>query len=137
MCVFKIPGPLSSIVTINLSSDFFIWLICTFMSGRIFASSHASRELSIPSLIVVSKAFLGLSNPSKCLFFVKNSLTEISLCFFARSLAVIFWSLFRLFFCFFRGCHLFLFYNFFFLFHDPFAITAKLRSFVICVAYGV
>src|SRR5580692_305893 len=54
--------------------------ISTRMSGRIPASSQASSELSTASLIVVRSAFAGLSNPSRCRFFVKNSLTEISRC---------------------------------------------------------
>ena len=58
------------------------------MSGRIPASSQASRELSTPSLTVVSSAFDGLSKPSRCRFLAKNSETEMSRCCFARSLAL-------------------------------------------------
>ena len=43
------------------------------------ASSQASSELSTASLMLVSKALVGLSNPNRCRFLVKNSLTEISL----------------------------------------------------------
>ena len=53
------------------------------------ASSHASRELSTPSLTVVSSAFEGLSNPSRWRFLAKNSETEMSRCRPAISLAVI------------------------------------------------
>ena len=49
-------------------------------SGRMPASSQASRELSTASLMAVSSAFWGLSNPRRWRFFVKNSETEISLC---------------------------------------------------------
>ena len=52
------------------------------------ASSQASSELSTASLTVVSSALAGLSNPSRCRFFVKNSLTEISRCFEAIDSAV-------------------------------------------------
>ena len=52
------------------------------------ASSQASRELSTPSLTVVSSAFEGLSNPSRWRFLAKNSETEMSLCRPAISLAV-------------------------------------------------
>src|SRR5258707_4479298 len=55
---------------------------------RMPASSQASRELSTASLTVVRRALAGLSNPSRCLFFVKNSLTEISRCFEAIDSAV-------------------------------------------------
>src|SRR5262245_5316302 len=48
--------------------------------GRIPASSQASSELSTASLTVVSSALRGLSNPSRCRFFAKNSLTAISFC---------------------------------------------------------
>src|SRR5436189_5354984 len=56
--------------------------------GRMPASSQASSELSTASLTVVRRALAGLSNPSRCLFFVKNSLTEISRCFEAIDSAV-------------------------------------------------
>src|SRR6185369_2667990 len=52
----------------------------TTMSGRIPASSEASRALSTASLTQVSRALRGLSNPSRCRFLVKNSETEISRC---------------------------------------------------------
>src|SRR5215510_11386881 len=42
------------------------------------ASSDASSALSTASFTHVSSAFLGLSNPSRCRFLVKNSETEIS-----------------------------------------------------------
>jgi len=80
------PGPLSSMMTRKRVSE--IWLIETRMSGRIPASSQASRELSTPSLTVVSSAFDGLSKPSRCRFLAKNSETEMSRCCFARSLAL-------------------------------------------------
>src|SRR5215475_1447077 len=50
----------------------------TTMSGRIPASSHASSALSTASLTQVNRALRGLSKPSRCRFFVKNSETEIS-----------------------------------------------------------
>jgi len=52
------------------------------------ASSQASRELSTASLTAVRRAFLGLSKPSRCLFFAKNSLTDMSRCFAAIDSAV-------------------------------------------------
>src|SRR5690348_7336110 len=52
------------------------------------ASSQASRELSTASLTAVRRAFLGLSNPRRCLFFAKNSLTDMSRCFAAIDSAV-------------------------------------------------
>ena len=45
------------------------------------ASSQASSELSTASLIVVRRAFEGLSKPSRWRFLTKNSETEISRCF--------------------------------------------------------
>src|SRR5436190_16821659 len=51
-------------------------------------SSQASRELSTASFTAVSSAFRGLSNPSRCRFLAKNSLTEISRCFVAIVSAV-------------------------------------------------
>ena len=51
------------------------------------ASSQASRELSTASLTVVRSALRGLSNPSRCRFLAKNSLTDISFCDFAISSA--------------------------------------------------
>ncbi len=57
--------------------------ILTSMSGRMDASSQASSALSTASLTVVRSAFLGLSNPRRCLFLAKNSETEMSRCFVA------------------------------------------------------
>ena len=54
------------------------------------ASSHASSELSTASFTLVRSAFLGESKPSRCRFFAKNSLTEISRCPVAS-----FWALAR------------------------------------------
>ena len=56
------------------------------------ASSHASSELSTASLIVVRRAFDGLSKPSRWRFLTKNSETEISRCFVARDSAVTRWA---------------------------------------------
>ena len=50
----------------------------TQISGRIPASSQASRALSTASLTVVSRALRGLSKPSRWRFLAKNSLTEMS-----------------------------------------------------------
>src|SRR3989344_7069887 len=80
------PGPLSSMIILYLNSD--ISMISMLISGSTLASSHASSELSTASFIAISNAFLLLSNPSKCLFFVKNSATEISFCLFASSYAI-------------------------------------------------
>src|SRR5579872_3283270 len=52
------------------------------------ASSQASSELSTASFTAVNRAFLGLSNPRRCRFFAKNSLTEISRCLAAIDSAV-------------------------------------------------
>src|SRR5262245_23876586 len=84
-----IPGPLSPTVTRNRVA----WLAsgvaedptgttssCTVMSGRIPASSQASKALSTASLTQVRRALRGLSKPSKWRFLVKNSETEISRC---------------------------------------------------------
>jgi hypothetical protein len=81
------PGPLSTTVTRNRVA----WLAggggepllgttstFTTTSGRIPASSEASRALSTASLTQVRRAFRGLSNPRRCRFLVKNSETEIS-----------------------------------------------------------
>ena len=59
----------------------------TQISGRMPASSQASRALSTASLTVVSRALRGLSNPSRWRFLAKNSLTEMS-----RWLAAIDWA---------------------------------------------
>jgi hypothetical protein len=60
----------------------------TQISGRMPASSQASSELSTASLTVVSSALRGLSNPSRCRFLAKNSLTEMSRCLAAIDSAV-------------------------------------------------
>jgi len=73
-----IPGPLSCTATRYRPSP--TSSTSTTKSGRMPASSQASRELSTASLIAVSRDLAGLSNPSKCLFLVKNSLTLISRC---------------------------------------------------------
>src|ERR1044072_5666420 len=52
------------------------------------ASSQASSELSTASFTAVRRAFLGLSKPSRGLFFAKNSLTDMSRCFAAIDSAV-------------------------------------------------
>ena len=58
------------------------------MTGTIPASSQASRLLSTASLTVVKSALRGLSNPSRCRFLVKNSLTEMLRCWAAIDSAV-------------------------------------------------
>jgi len=65
-----------------------ISIISTEISGRIPASSHASRLLSTASFIVVRSDLLLLSNPRRCLFFAKNSEIEISLCFSPVDIAI-------------------------------------------------
>ncbi|GIW74230.1 MAG: hypothetical protein KatS3mg103_0752 [Phycisphaerales bacterium] len=60
----------------------------TSMSGRMPASSQASRALSTASLTVVSSALRGLSKPSRWRFLAKNSLTEMSRCRPAMASAV-------------------------------------------------
>ena len=77
------PGPLSSTTTRNFVGWFGDGAGCTSTistrsSGRMPASSQASRELSTASFTVVRSALAGLSKPSRCRFLVKNSLTEIS-----------------------------------------------------------
>src|SRR3989338_1624240 len=57
-------------------------------SGRMRASSQASKELSTASLTAISKAFRGLSKPNRWRFFSKNSAMLISRCFLANSSAV-------------------------------------------------
>src|SRR2546428_834224 len=52
----------------------------TTTSGRIPASSQASRALSTASLTQVRSALRGLSKPRTSRFLVKNSYTEISRC---------------------------------------------------------
>ena len=69
-------------------SVFSIFSILTVISGRTPASSHASRLLSTASLTDVINALVSESKPSICLFFSKNSETEISFCFFASSWAI-------------------------------------------------
>ncbi len=81
-----IPGPLSSTRTRNRSSVI-SWIEMR-SSGRMPASSHASRALSTASFTVVRRAFWGLSKPSRWRFLVKNSEMEISRCFAARLWAV-------------------------------------------------
>src|SRR5215813_9580827 len=58
------------------------------MSGRIPASSQASRELSTASLTVVRRALRGLSKPRRWRFLAKNSETEMSRCLAAMDSAV-------------------------------------------------
>ncbi len=97
-CAFTIPGPLSSMTTTKRPSPF-VRSPSPFalsarsrtsivISGRMPASSQASSELSTASLMVVRSAFDGLSNPSRCRFFVKNSEIEISRCCVAICSAV-------------------------------------------------
>src|SRR5215831_6285157 len=50
----------------------------TVTSGMMPASSQASSALSTASFTQVRRALRGLSKPSRCRFFVKNSATEIS-----------------------------------------------------------
>ena len=66
------PGPLSATVIPAISSTVIE------ISGETPASSQASSELSTASLMVVRRALVGLSKPSRCRFLVKNSETEIS-----------------------------------------------------------
>src|SRR5881628_1968793 len=86
ICWRMMPGPLSATVIRKRLA----WLggsggsplatasTLTTTSGRIPASSQASRALSTASLTQVRSAFRGLSNPRRCRFLVKNSETEIS-----------------------------------------------------------
>src|SRR5881296_3802230 len=86
ICWRTIPGPLS----VTVIRKRLAWLAgggasplatastLTTTSGRIPASSQASRALSTASLTQVRSAFRGLSNPRRCRFLVKNSETEIS-----------------------------------------------------------
>ncbi len=70
------PGPLSCTPTLKRSLPTrSMW---TQISGRMPASSQASRALSTASLTVVSRALRGLSKPSRWRFLAKNSLTEMS-----------------------------------------------------------
>ena len=63
-------------------------------SGGIPASSQASRELSTASLIPINNDFDLESKPRICLFFSKNSVTEISCCLVASLCAIaVFFSL--------------------------------------------
>ena len=65
------------------------------MSGRNPASSQASSELSTASLMPMSRDLERESNPRICLFFSKNSVTEISCCLLASFTAVaVFFSFF-------------------------------------------
>ena len=79
------PGPLSSTVTRKTSLPSL--RTETRMSGKTSASSQASRELSIASLMVVMIPRVGESKPSMCLFFSKNSATLMLRCFLASSSA--------------------------------------------------
>src|SRR5437867_10329118 len=86
ICWRTIPGPLS----VTVIRKRLAWLAgggasplatastLTTTSGRIPASSDASRALSTASLTQVRSAFRGLSKPSRWRFLVKNSETEIS-----------------------------------------------------------
>src|SRR5215510_12564937 len=86
ICCLTMPGPLS----VTVMRKRLAWLAggggpplaatssLMAMSGRIPASSHASSALSTASLTQVKRALRGLSKPSRCRFFVKNSETEIS-----------------------------------------------------------
>src|SRR5262245_44971769 len=89
ICCRTMPGPLSITVTRKRVA----WLgggggsplggttsTCTDTSGRMPASSAASKALSTASLTQVRSAFRGLSKPRRCRFLVKNSDTEISRC---------------------------------------------------------
>src|SRR5215471_7177496 len=86
ICFLTMPGPLSWTPALyRLGPVASIW---TQTSGTMPASSQASSELSTASLTAVRRAFLGLSKPSRCLFFAKNSLTDMSRCFAAIDSAV-------------------------------------------------
>src|SRR5258705_2804915 len=87
ICWRTMPGPLSATVTRKRVA----WLAgggaspllgatsrVTTTSGRMPASSEASRALSTASLTQVRSALRGLSKPSRWRFLVKNSETEIS-----------------------------------------------------------
>ena len=86
ICLRTIPGPLSRTVILNWASSSCI--TSTRMSGRMLASSQASRALSTASLTVASIALRGLSKPRRWRFLAKNSLTEISRCSAAMVSAV-------------------------------------------------
>jgi len=76
ICSLRIPGPLSCTPTLKrFSAVCWTWIQT---SGRMPASSQASRALSTASLMVVSRALRGLSKPSRWRFLAKNSLTEMS-----------------------------------------------------------
>ncbi len=76
ICCRTMPGPLSCTPTLNRSAEMrSMW---TQISGRMPASSQASRALSTASFTVVRRALRGLSKPSRWRFLAKNSLTEIS-----------------------------------------------------------
>src|SRR5436305_1532477 len=55
--------------------------------GRL-PSDTMVRDVLLASFTAVRRAFLGLSKPSRCLFFAKNSLTDMSRCFAAIDSAV-------------------------------------------------
>ena len=87
ICWRTMPGPLSMTVTrkrvawlaaTGASSPLDATSSVTTTSGRMPASSAASSALSTASLTQVSRAFRGLSKPSRWRFLVKNSETEIS-----------------------------------------------------------
>ena len=87
ICSLTIPGPLSVTTTMKRFSSW-VERTVTSISGRMCASSQASRALSTASLIVVINALVGLSKPSRWRFLAKNSLTEIVRWRSARSSAV-------------------------------------------------
>src|SRR5215510_321328 len=85
MCWRTMPGPLSATVMQNLlawlgatGSPFDTTSSLTVTSGRMPASSQASRALSTASFTQVKSDLRGLSKPSRWRFLVKNSETEIS-----------------------------------------------------------
>src|SRR5215472_12023244 len=86
ICFLTMPGPLSWTPILYRLGP--VASTGTQSSGTMPASSQASRELSTASLTAVRRAFLGLSKPSRCLFFAKNSLTDMSRCFAAMDSAV-------------------------------------------------
>ena len=60
-----------------------------YIGDALDALYHQQTNLAT-NFIVVNNALLGLSKPNKCLFFVKNSETEIDCCFLASSSATVF-----------------------------------------------
>src|SRR6185503_9807907 len=85
ICWRTIPGPSSMTVTrkrlawlgAGVVPPLAITSSLTITSGKMPASSQASRALSTASLTHVSKALRGLSKPSRWRFLVKNSETEM------------------------------------------------------------